>query len=96
MKAKTLVQSWLEVELVENEKTLAEALRELNKKLGSAHTHSRAREWEENRNGRGDRLPRAVRLYMAKKVIRSVLEAGGVNTKTIPQRVLNKIAERVE
>ena len=61
MRAKTLIQAWLEVELNINCKTLAEALRDLNKKLGSVHTHSRVREWEENRNGRGDRLPRKVR-----------------------------------
>lgn len=95
MKAKTLVQSWLEVELNINEKTLAEALRDLNKKLDSVHTHSRVREWEENRNGRGDRLPRKVRSYMAKIVIKHVLEAGKINTSKVNTRTLNKMAEQL-
>ena len=94
MKAKTLVQVWLEVELVQNEKSLAEALRALNKKLGSAHTHSRVREWEETRGGRGSRLPREVRVYMAKIVSRSILESAGLNTKKVPLRKLYQVAER--
>jgi hypothetical protein len=95
MKAKTLVQSWLEVELEFNNKTLAEALRDLNKHLNSAHTHSRVREWEENRNGRGARLPREIRLYMAKVVLRHVLESSGVNADTLGSRTISKIAEQL-
>jgi hypothetical protein len=95
MKAKTLVQSWLEVELVFNNKTLAEALRDLNKHLNSAHTHSRVREWEENRNGRGARLPREIRLYMAKVVLRHVLESSGVNASTLASRAISRIAEQL-
>lgn len=94
MKAKTLIQAWLEVELVINEKTLAEALRDLNHHLDSAHTHSRIREWEENRNGRGDRLPRKVRVYMAKLVAIHVLEDAGISALRLPKRTINKIAER--
>ena len=93
MKAKTLVQAWLEVELNMNEKSLADALRDLNKKLQSAHTHSRVREWEENRNGRGDRLPRKVRQYMGRVVIRHVLKDVGFNTKQKQGRVLNRIVD---
>ena len=95
MKAKTLVQSWLEVELVFNGKTLAEALKELNKHLNSAHTHSRVREWEENRNGRGARLPREIRLYMAKVVLRHVLESSGVNASALASRAVSRIAEQL-
>lgn len=94
MKAKSLVQAWLEVELNQNRKTLADALRELNENLGSAHTHSRVREWEENRNGRGDRLPRAIRVYMGRKVARSVLAANGVDAKKLNARQLNKIVNQ--
>lgn len=93
MKAKTLVQAWLEVELDYNEKSLADALRALNKKLDSAHTHSRVREWEENRNGRGDRLPRRVRQYMGRVVIRHVLENAGLSAHRKQGRVLNKIVD---
>ena len=65
----------------------------MNKKLGSAHTHSRVREWEENRNGRGNRLPREVRMFMAKVVCKHVLADNGVNIKNIENRKFNKIAE---
>lgn len=95
MKAKTLIQAWYEVELNENDKTLAQALRDLNHHLGSSHTHSRVSEWLENRNGRGDRLPRRVRLYMAKVVMRSVLEDAGIKLGSIQKRKLNKIAEQL-
>ena len=95
MRAKTLVQAWLEVELDVNHKTLATALREMNKALDAAHTHSRVREWEENRNGRGDRLPRRVRVYMAKKVVDQVLKDAGVDTKKLNKRNLNKIVDQL-
>ncbi len=95
MKAKTLVQSWLEVELVFNQKSLADALRDLNKHLNSAHTHSRVREWEENRNGRGARLPREIRLYMAKVVLRHVLESSGVDASKLASKSIAKIAEQL-
>jgi hypothetical protein len=95
MKAKTVVQSWLEVELVFNGKTLADALRDLNKHLNSAHTHSRVREWEENRNGRGARLPREIRLYMSKVVMRHVLESSGVDVRSLQSRVISRIAEQL-
>jgi hypothetical protein len=92
MKAKNLVQAWLEVEL--SNKILAEALEDLNEHLGSAHTHSRIREWEENRNNRGERLPREVRVYMAKIVARDVLRAAGFDPKKLSNKELNMIAER--
>jgi hypothetical protein len=92
MKAKNLVQAWLEVEL--EEKILAEALEELNEHLGSAHSHSRVREWEENRNNRGERLPREVRLYMAKIVARDVLDAAGLDVKKLTSRQVEMIAQR--
>jgi len=92
MKAKNLVQAWLEVEL--SDKILAEALEDLNEHLGSAHSHSRVREWEENRNNRGERLPREVRLYMAKIVARDVLKAAGLDPKKLTGREVNMIAER--
>jgi len=95
MKAKSLVQSWLEVELQHNGKSLADALRSLNTALGSAHTHSRVREWEENRNGRGDRLPRKVRIYMTKVAIRDVLRDCKINTDKIPSRTLTALCERL-
>jgi hypothetical protein len=92
MKAKNLVQAWLEVEL-EN-KILTEALEDLNDHLGSAHSHSRVREWEENRNNRGERLPREVRVYMAKIVARDVLKAAGLDPKKLTSRQVDQIAER--
>jgi hypothetical protein len=52
------------------------------------------REWEENRNGRGDRLPRRIRIYMARKVARSVLGANGVDVKKLSPRQLNKIVDQ--
>jgi hypothetical protein len=95
MKAKTLIQSWLEVEVDRNGKTVAGALRDLNAHLGSSHTHSRVSEWKENRNGRGDRLPRRVRVYMAKIVIKAVLEDGGLKMGSVQKKTLNKIAEQL-
>jgi hypothetical protein len=92
MKAKTLVQAWLEIEL--ESKILAQALEELNDHLGSAHSHSRVREWEENRNNRGERLPREVRLYMAKIVAKDVLQAAGLDVKKLTNRQADLIAER--
>jgi hypothetical protein len=92
MKAKNLVQAWLEVEL--SDKILAEALEDLNDHLGSSHSHSRIREWEENRNNRGERLPRDVRVYMAKIVARDVLKAAGLDPKKLTSREVNMIAER--
>jgi hypothetical protein len=94
MKAKNLVQAWLHVELEENNKTLAEALLALNDSLGTAYTHSRIREWEENRNGRGERLPREVRVYMAKLVARSVLSNAGLSLKGLTPRQVSLIAEQ--
>lgn len=94
MKAKNLVQAWLEVELSENGKILAQALDDMNEHLNSSHTHSRIREWEENRNGRGERLPRSVRLYMVKIVAVSVLAAAGLDTKKLTKRLIAIIAER--
>ena len=93
--SKTLVQSWLEVEIDFHGKTLAQALRDLNDHLHSTHTHSRVREWEENRNGRGARLPREIRLYMAKIVLKNVLEANGVKAQGVDKKALNKIAEQL-
>lgn len=92
MKAKNLVQAWLEVEL--QDKILAQALDDLNEHLGSAHSHSRVREWEENRNNRGERLPREVRLYMAKIVAKDVLSAAGLDIKRLTNRQVDLIAER--
>jgi hypothetical protein len=93
MKANNIVQSWLEVELFENGKILAEALEDLNYALNTAYTHSRVREWEENRNGRGERLPREVRIYMGRIVARSVLDSAGFNTKKLSQRQINQLVE---
>ena len=94
MKAKNLVQAWLHVALEEGNKTLAEALVGLNDSLGTAYTHSRIREWEENRNGRGERLPREVRVYMAKLVARSVLANAGLSLKGLTARQVSLIAEQ--
>lgn len=94
MRAKSLVQAWLEVELEHNGKTLAEALRDLNAKLDSAHTHSRVREWEENRNGRGDRLPRKIRQYMGRVVVRHVIQDLKISSnKKIPSKTLNRFID---
>jgi len=96
MKAKSLVQSWLEVELNINGRTLSEALFDMNKSLGSAHTHSRVREWAENRNGRGKRLPREVRIYMAKVVMPYVLKSAGVSSLAkIDKRTINRLVEQL-
>lgn len=92
MKAKNLVQAWLEVEL--REKILAEALEDLNDHLGSSHSHSRVREWEENRNNRGERLPREVRVYMAKIVAKDILKAAGLDVKKLTHRQVEMIAQR--
>lgn len=95
MKAKNLVQSWLEVELDHNGKTLADALRSLNTALGSAHTHSRVREWETNRNGRGERLPRKVRVYMTKVTIKDILRDCNLNADKLPPRAITQLCERL-
>lgn len=93
MKAKNLVQAWLFVEMEENGKTMGEALEALNGALDTAYTHSRVHEWKDGRNQRGDRLPRHVRVYMAKLTARSVLESAGLNTKGMTARKLAQIAE---
>jgi len=95
MKSKSLVQSWLEVETNINGKSLGQALDSLNKKMKSAHTHSRVNEWKENRNGRGERLPRALRVHMAKLSIKDVLSNNGVNVDKLSKKELNKIAEQL-
>ena len=94
MKAKNLVQAWLFVEMEEDGKTLGETLNDLNDALGTAYTHSRIHEWKDGRNQRGDRLPRDVRVYMAKLVARSVLSAAGLNLQGITSRKLMQIAEQ--
>ena len=94
LRAKTLVQAWLEVELDKNKQTLTKTLEKMNKKLGSAHTHSRVREWEENRNGRGNRLPREVRMFMAKIVCKDILSDVGLNTKDLTSSQINKIVRQ--
>lgn len=95
MRAKNLVQSWLEVELHFNDKTLTEALKGLNNHLGSAHTHSRVREWEENRNGRGERLPRKVRLYMTRVVLKNVLGAAQLGVDKLSKKTVEQICDRL-
>ena len=95
MRSKNLVQSWLEVELVQKGRTLTAALHDLNKALDSAHTHSRIREWEENRNGRGGRLPRKIRVYMQRIVLRAVLENSDIDTKKLTKRHINKLVEQL-
>lgn len=94
MKAKNLVQAWLFVEMEEDGKTLGEALNDLNEALGTAYTHSRVHEWRESRNQRGDRLPREVRVYMAKITARSVLSAAGLNMQGMTTRKITQIAEQ--
>ncbi len=95
LSGKSLVESWLFVELEAKERTLKEALDELNDTLGSAHTHSRVREWEQNRNGRGERLPRSLRIVLGKKVIREVLSAAGIDLKGVSTAKLNKVVEQL-
>lgn len=95
MKAKNLVQSWLEVELNQNGKNLTQALEALNNKMESSHTHSRVSEWKENRNERGTRLPRDLRVYMGKLAVKSILAAAGVDTSKLSKKVLNKIVEQL-
>lgn len=95
LKAKTLVQSWLEVELNINGKTLSQALDALNTKMQSSHTHSRVNEWKENRNGRGERLPRELRVHMSKLVIKDVLSNAGLDVSKVSKTVLAKIAEQL-
>lgn len=94
MKSKTLVQTWLEVELVTNRRSLADVLRELNKDMGSKHTHSRVREWETQRRGRGGQMPTKLRVYMAMKVARNVLKSCGI-TEELSQRMLRVLVTRL-
>lgn len=95
LKAKTLVQSWLEVELNLNNKSLGQALDALNSKMNSSHTHSRVNEWKENRNGRGERLPRDLRVHMSQLVIKDVLAGAGLDVSKLTRKALNKIAEQL-
>jgi hypothetical protein len=95
LKSKSLVQSWLEVELNINHKTLAQALESLNTKMDSSHTHSRVNEWKENRNGRGERLPRDLRIHMSKIVIKEVLTNAGLDVSKISNKVLGRISEQL-
>ncbi len=95
IKSKTLVQSWLEVELNINGKNLTNALESLNSQMGSAHTHSRVNEWKENRNGRGERLPRELRVHMAKIVMKDILSNAGLDVSKINKATLNRIAEQL-
>lgn len=95
LKSKTLVQSWLEVELNINNKTLSQALESLNSKMNSSHTHSRVNEWKENRNGRGERLPRELRVHMSKVVIKEVLANAGVDVSKISNKTLGRISEQL-
>ncbi len=95
MKSKSLVQSWLEVELNINGKTLTQALAALNGKMESSHTHSRVNEWKENRNGRGERLPRDLRMHMAKLVMKDVLKSAGIDADKLSKKTLNKLAEQL-
>ena len=95
LKSKTLVQSWLEVELNINGKTLSQALEALNDKMHSSHTHSRVNEWKENRNGRGERLPRELRVHMSQLVVKHVLANAGLDVSKISRQALSKIAEQL-
>lgn len=94
-KIDSLVKAWLNVELNENGKNLTEALNDLNKKLDTVHTHSRVNEWKTNRNGRGERLPRELRQYMAKKVIKNVLTDAGLDTSKLTAKHFNKIVDQL-
>lgn len=94
-KVDSLVKAWLDVELNENGKSLTQALDELNNKLNTVHTHSRINEWKTNRNGRGERLPRELRKYMAKKAIKSILKNAGVEIDHLNARHFNKIVEQL-
>lgn len=93
LKAKTLVQTWLEVELKKS--PLSKILDTLNKKMKSAHTHSRVNEWKENRNGRGERLPRDLRVHLSKLVVKDVLINAGLDVSKLNKKALDRIAEQL-
>lgn len=96
MPCRSLVKSWIYVELEIRHVSLAQALREFNVATKSKITPMRMREWEASRDNRGSRLSRLVRLYMAKKVIRFVLNDEGINTNNLSNKVLNRIVENLE
>lgn len=93
--SKSLIQSWLQVELNINERTLAEVLREMNAKFDSKYTHSRIREWERCEDGRGSRIPSEVRNYILNRVIKYVLHSNGISCKGISNAKFFKIVNQL-
>lgn len=96
MKCRSLVKSWLHLELEVKQISLAQALREFNASTHSNATAGRVRAWEASLDNRGSRLSRSVRVYMAKKVIRLVLTDEGIDTNNVSNKALNRIVENLE
>lgn len=91
---KSLVSMWLEVELNRNGKTLAKAIAEMNQALKTKVTHSRIREWEENRDGRGTRLPQSVRSYLLYIVMPDAI--GDMFAIEIDERMRRKLVRMLQ
>lgn len=95
MKSNNIIESWVHTELNINGKTFMQAISEMNKELYSSYTNSRVREWREFRNGRGQNLPRRVRVYMGKIALKNVLSEAGIDVDSLSTKKLNKIVERL-
>ncbi len=92
-KQTNLIQTWIYVVTVLYDMQLKDAVAQMNEDLDSKHSVPRVREWsrQSEDSGRGSRLPRVVRLYMATTVINYVLCAVGVDTDVIKRIDTNKL-----
>lgn len=95
IKTKNLIETWSEVEQNINQRSFGKALDSLNKKMKTSYTTSRVNEWKENRNGRGERLPRELRVHLSKVVLKNVLSNAGLDTSKLTQKNLNRIVEQL-
>ncbi len=86
----TLVQSWLDVELIPG-RTKADALRDLNQSLGTQYKSNRLYEWIS-----GSRpIPDAVRDYMMRVAIEHVLYRNGVPALSLSDAQAERIVDEL-
>lgn len=85
-----LIESWLSVVLIPG-MTTAQAIRDLNDDLGTRYTPQDFGKWR-----RADRpLPQPVQNYMMRCSISFVMSSEGINTLTLSDDALDRIADRL-
>jgi hypothetical protein len=86
----TLVQSWLDTELIPG-RTKADALRDLNRVLGTRYQSNRLYEWISGARS----IPDPVRDYMMRIAIEMVLYRNGVPALSLSDAQAERIVDEL-